>query len=120
MKKKMCNVYSIVLGGAVMLLVAGLVFILCLTVVQDVSTKEIESYIESFEISNTDYSIHHIKNGEVKTTYIMEVTNDTDAHTFYVDANTWAKYKEGDIVEIKVATIESNVTGDFKTYELIE
>ena len=116
----MCNVYSIVLGGAVMLLVAGLVFILCLTVVQDVSTKEIESYTEGFEILNTDYSIHHIKNGGVKKTYTMEVANDTDAHTFYVDAQTWAKYKEGDVVEVKVAIMESNVLGEFKTYELIE
>lgn len=120
MKKKIVNVWSVVLGGAVMFLVAGLVFILCLTVVQDVSTKEIESYTEGFEISNTDYSIHHIKNGGVKKTYTMEVINDTDAHTFYVDAKTWAKYKEGDIVEVKVAIMKSNVMGEFKTYELIE
>lgn len=120
MKKKIVNIWSVVLGGAVMFLVAGLVFILCLTVVQDVSTKEIESYTEGFEISNMDYSVHHIKNGGVKTTYVMGVRNDTDAHTFYVDANTWAKYKEGDIVEVKVMIMESNITGEFKTYELIE
>lgn len=67
---------------------------------------EAETYTIGCEISNMDI----IVNGSSIRKHIISVRNDEFAATIDVDAETYAKYTEGEIVEVEV-TVKENKDG---------
>ena len=63
--------------------------------------REVESYTEGFEISHMEISKKH-RDG---MGYIS-VRNDDHATTFLVSLDEYAKYVEGEVVEVKVTEYE--------------
>lgn len=64
--------------------------------------REVESYTEGFEISHMEISKNHSRNGRG----YISVRNDDHATTFLVSLDEYAKYVEGEVVEVKVTEYE--------------
>ena len=85
---------------------AGLIFALMAELAAPDYPIEAETYTVGCEISNMDI----IVNSSSIRKYIISVRNDEFAATVDVDAKTYAKYTEGEIVEVKV-TVKENKDG---------
>ena len=97
----------------VILVMIGLLSLLVFFGVQELrdwaTTEVVETYIVGAEVSHSDYASYYKKNSGTITRYVLGVRNDDFSTVFNVDANTWAKYAVGDIVEVEVREMESHV-----------
>lgn len=97
----------------VILVMIGLLSLLVFFGVQELrdwaTTEVVETYIVGAEVSHSDYASYYQKNHGTITRYVLGVRNDDFSTVFNVDASVWAKYAVGDIVEVEVREMESQV-----------
>lgn len=105
-----------------MIIVLG--FVLCMialmgiNIVDDMTTKEVETYTVGMEIIEKDYSTYYVKNSGTHTNYILNARGSGESFVEKVGEQTYAKYAVGDIVEVEVRVMESR-TNEWKEYTIL-
>lgn len=89
-----------------------------LGIVDDITTKEVETYTVGMEIIEKDYSTYYVKNSGTRTNYILNVRGSGESFVEKVGEQTYAKYAVGDIVEVEVRVMESR-TNEWKEYTIL-
>lgn len=96
-------------------LIIGIIF----TAHATVPAVEVETYTVGCEVSQMAYAEEAINRSQTRPVYKMGVRNDEFACTFDIDANQFAKYVTGDIVEVEV-TVWEHPNGELTySYQLI-
>ena len=86
----------------------------------DCSKVEINRYSIKSEITHCDYSYSKSDWGTQYSKYIISVRNKEFTYTFEVSSTDYAKYKEGDFVNVEVKTLK-DITGNLhREYKLLE
>lgn len=111
MKKVIYKILDIISTIAI---VIGLTIIWNVVMEDKIMATEIETYTAGYEINQMNLA------GKGQYGFIA-IRNDEDSAILRVTLDTFADYKEGEIVEVKVKVMESRV-GDkmYNTYTLIE
>ena len=109
------SLFEIFLITTCILLVVIVLILIGFCIYDDVTMTEVETYTVGCEISQLSYAEKTYSKSTSKAVYKMGVRNDDFATIFNVDANTFAKYVVGDVVEVEV-TVWEHYDG-YLTYE---
>lgn len=84
------------------------------------SKTEVNRYSINSEISHCDYSYSKGNMGVTYSKYIISVRNEEFTHTFEVSSIDYAKYKEGDFVNVEVIIFEDKTGAQIREYKILE
>ena len=68
----------------------------------------IETTTEIAEVTNTDYSVYHIKNVGTRAKYIVAVRTENISEVIEVSSDVYAQFAVGDEVEIEIIKYSNN------------
>ena len=109
---------SIITMIIILVFIACLIGLLGLGVVDNITTKEVETYTVGMEIIEKDCSTYYVKNSGTRTSYILNARGSGESFIEKVGEQTYAKYAVGDIVEVEVRVMESR-TREWKEYTIL-
>jgi hypothetical protein len=104
----MCKttLFEIILIALCITLVAIVIALIGFCIYDGVTTTEVETYTVGCEISQLSYAEKTNGRASSKAVYKMGVRNDDFATVFNINADTYAKYVVGDVVEVEVTVWE--------------
>lgn len=73
------------------------------------TTAEIERYSIGMEITHAEESTYYIKNSGTRTTRTFYLRGDDKTIAIDVDAETYARFKQGDWVEVEIRVTEHTI-----------
>ena len=75
----------------------------------DYMTAEVERYSIGMEITHAEESTYYIKNSGTRTTRTFYLRGDDKAIAINVDPETYARFKQGDWVEVEIRVTEHTI-----------
>lgn len=98
----------------VAILVIMIFALMLLHAIDECRTIEIERYSIGMEITHAEESTYYIRYTGVETTRTFYLRGDDKAIAVNVDEQTYAKFTQGDWVEVKIQTIEHCITHEIE------
>ena len=80
----------------------------------DCMTAEVECYSIGMEITHAEESTYYIKNSGTRTTRTFYLRGDDKTMVINVNAETYARFKQGDWVEVEIRVTESTIFHNIK------
>lgn len=107
--KQFFKAFAVIL--VVVALIGGLVFMF----LQDCFMNEVERYSIGMEITHAEESAYYMRSHGVKVKRTFYLRGDDKATAVGVDGETYARFEQGDWVEVEFQVIENIIT-----HEIIE
>ena len=98
----------------VAILVIMIFALMLLPAIDECRTIEIERYSIGMEITHAEESTYYIRYTGVETTRTFYLRGDDKAIAVNVDEQTYAKFTQGDWVEVEIQTIEHCITHEIE------
>lgn len=99
---------------AVILVVAALIGGCAFMFLQDRFVDEVERYSIGMEITHAEESAYYIRNKGVQVKRTFYLRGDDKAIAVNVDGGTYARFKQGDWVEVEIQVTENTIFHDTK------
>ena len=96
----------------ILVIIAILVSVVLYTT--DYMTAEVERYSIGMEITHAEESTYYIKNSGTRTTRTFYLRGDDKTMAINVNAETYARFKQGDWVEVEIRVTESTIFHNIK------
>lgn len=100
--------------GVVMAVLVALLGIVMVTTIDDNASIEVERYSIGMEITHAEASTYYIRNYGTETKRTFYLRGDDKAIAVNVDGATYARFKQGDWVEVEIQITESKIFHDTK------
>ena len=81
---------------------------------------EIDRYFINSEVTHFDYSYSNGHRGRQYSKYIISIRNEEFTHTFEVSSVDYAKYKEGDFINVEVKTLKDIIGKLHREYKIVK
>lgn len=101
------------------ILVIMIFALMLLPAIDECRTIEIERYSIGMEITHAEESTYYIRHTGVETTRTFYLRGDDKAIAVNVDEQTYAKFTQGDWVEVEIQTIEHCITHEIEERAII-
>ena len=110
MRQNFCHVITIML----MMIITTVLGIMILYAVDNCTGTEIEHYSIGMEITHAEESTYYIKNSGTRTTRTFYLRGDDKTMAIDVNAETFARFTQGDWVEVEIQVTESAIFHNIK------
>lgn len=92
-----------------MIILVGILGIVVIMTVDDCASTEVERYSIGMEITHAEETTYYIRNYGTKTKRTFYLRGDDKVITVNVDGKTYARFKQGDWVEVEIRVIEGAI-----------
>lgn len=99
---------------AVFLVVAVLFGVMGLGLIDDYTATEIERYSIEMEITHAEKTAYYVRNHGESTTLTFYLRGNDKAIAINVSPETYARFKQGDWVEVEIRVTENAIFHDVK------
>lgn len=94
----------------VMVILVAMLSVVVLDIINDYAVTEIECYSIAMEITHAETSTYYVKNRGTNTTRTFYLRGDDRVISVNVSAETFARFAQGDWIEVEITVKESAIT----------
>lgn len=98
----------------IIVLVSLIVATIGIVVIDELWNAEIECYSTAMEIMHAESTAYYVRNEGEQIKHTFYLCNDTKAIAIDVDQQTYARYSEGDSIQVKIQVMECPITHTIK------
>jgi hypothetical protein len=115
---KVLQIVVTILIILVILFVVAVLGLVVMSVIDEVSETEVETYVVGMEVVEKDYSTHYVKYEGTKHSYIINAIGSGEEFVMEVSESEYAHHAVGDIIYVEVKVLERN-SGIYKEYKIL-